>query len=193
MSTQPPLPLFRKEALEHSSQGSFLSYVILTTPIHFWASSMILMGFTTVGLSLSTIVEIPRNTELSGQIKKAQKKEGKLFAQLLAHANTVDAFHPGQEVQLKYDAFPFTTHGVVKGRVKAISNQPILMTIAGHLEKGAVPLYPLEVELKQQQISSKGKLSSLRPGMTLTATVVLERKSLFNWVLEPLIRGRQNG
>jgi membrane fusion protein len=186
MSTQPPLPLFRKEALEHAAQRSFLSHVILTTPIHFWASTMILMGFTAVGLCLSAIVEIPRNTELSGQIEKAQMKEGKLFAQLLAHANTVDTFHPDQEVQVKYDAFPFTTYGVFEGRVKAVSNQPVIMTIAAPLSEGAVPLYPLEVELKQQQISSKGKLFSLRPGMTLTATIVLERKTLFNWLLEPL-------
>jgi multidrug efflux pump subunit AcrA (membrane-fusion protein) len=193
MSTQSSLPLFRKEALEHGTQHSFLSHVILTTPIHFWASTTVLMGFTAVGLCLSAIVEIPRSTELPGRIETAQMKKGKLFAQLLAHANTLDTFHPGQKVQVKYDAFPFTTYGVFEGRVKAISSQPVLMTIAAPSSKGTVLLYPLEVELKQQQISSKGKLFSLRSGMTLTATIVLERKTLFNWLLEPLTGKRNDG
>lgn len=189
MSTQTPLPLFRKEALEHAAQRSFLSHVILTTPIHFWVSTIVLISFTAVGFCFSRIVEFPRKTELSGQIEAQQKSGNRVSVRLWADANTVDNFRLGQDVQVKYDAFPFPTYGVFEGRVKAIAKQPV--TVATPQFTSAVPLYPLEVELKQQQILTKGKLTPLRPGMTLTATIVLERKTLFNWLLEPLT-GKQN-
>lgn len=185
------LPLFRQEALEYSTQRSFLSHVILTTPVHLWVSTMTLLGFTAVGLCFSSMVKVPRSAELSGQIEVQPQKEGKVFARLWADANTVDNFRLAQDVQVKYDAFPFTTYGVFEGQVKAIATQPV--TVATPQFTSEVPLYPLEVELKQQQISTKGKLSPLRPGMTLTATVVLERRTLFNWLLEPLTRRQNNG
>jgi hypothetical protein len=190
-NSQDPLPLFRQEALEHATQRSFLSHVILTTPIQLWTSTMILIGFTALGLGLSTMIEIPRNTELSGQIEPLPKTTGKVFAQLWADANTVNTFHPGQNVHLKYDAFSFTTYGVFEGRVKAIASQPIMTK--DPQSKSIISFYPIAVELKQQHIPTKSKRFSLRPGMTLTATVVLERKTLFNWVLEPPIGGRNNG
>lgn len=191
MNSQNSLPLFRQEALEYTTQCSSLSHVVLTTPIQLWVSTIVLMGFTTLGLGLSTMIEIPRSTELSGQVEPQPKTTGKVFAQLWADANTVDTFHLGQNVHLKYDAFPFTTYGVFEGRVTAIASQPI--TTKDPQSKSIISFYPIAVELKQQQIPTKSKSFSLRPGMTLTATVVLERKTLFNWLLEPPIGGHNNG
>jgi membrane fusion protein len=182
-------PLFRQEALEHVSQRSFLSHVIVTTPIRFWASTTILLGFTTVGLYLSTLVQLPRTIELSGQIEANPAAE--ISAQLWADANTTTNLRSGQEVQVKYAAFPFQTYGVFTGRVKTIAQRPLAATTRPYSAKTFS--YPVEVELKQQHIAVANQLMPLRPGMTFTANILLERKTLFNWLLEPLTRGQKNG
>ncbi len=189
MSDPPSIPLYRQEALEHATQGSFLSHVILTTPIGFWVSTITLTGFTALGLCFASIVKIPRSAELLGQVEVQPQKKGKVFARLWADGNTVNTFRLAQDVQVKYDAFPFTTYGIFEGRVKSIAREPVAVAMPQFTS--TIPLYPLEVELKQQKISTKGKLLSLRPGMTLTATIVLERKTLLNWLVEPLT-GKQN-
>jgi hypothetical protein len=187
MDTHFSLPLFRQEALEHAGQRSFLSQIIVTTPIHFWVSTITLLGFTTVGLYLSTLVQLPRMMELSGQIA-AQPNPATVSAQLWADANTTTKLRPGQEVQVKYAAFPFQTYGVFAGRVKTVGSVE-----AAQQYPAQTFSYPVEVELKQQHIPVGSQITPLRPGMTLTASILLERKTLFDWLLEPLTGGKKNG
>lgn len=185
------LSLFRQEALEHAGQRSFLSHVIVTTPIRFWVSTTILLGFTTVGLYLSTLVQLPRTIELSGQIEAQPNPDAEVSAQLWADADTTTKLRPGQEVQVKYAAFPFQTYGVFTGRVRTLADRPAAVTTQQYSAKTLS--YPVEVELKQQRISVANQLMPLRPGMTLTANILLERKTLFNWLWEPLTGGQKNG
>jgi membrane fusion protein len=191
MDTQSPLPLFRQEAIEHATQRSFLSHVILTTPIRFWVSMMTLLGFTAVGLGLATRVELPRITALSGQVEAPSTKAAGVSAKLWADANITGTLRPGQEVQVKYDAFPFQTYGVFEGRVKSVAQEPV--TLPSPQSADGIPLYPVAVELKQQTIPTDSQMTPLRPGMTLTANIVLERKTLLNWLLQSLMRGDNNG
>jgi membrane fusion protein len=185
------LPLFRQKALEHAGQRSFLSRVIITTPIRFWVSTTTLLGFTIVGLYLSTLVQLPRTIELSGQIEVPPNPAAEVSAQLLTDADTIMKLRPGQEVQVKYVAFPFQTYGVFTGQVKTLADRPAAVTTQQYSAK--TPAYPVEVELKQQRISVANQLMPLRPGMTLTANILLERKTLFNWLWEPLTGGQKNG
>jgi Cation efflux system protein CusB domain 1 len=190
MDTHFSLPLFRQEALEHAGQRSFLSQVIITTPIHYWVSTITLLGFTTVGLYFSTLVQLPRMMELSGQIVAQPNLAAEVSAQLWADANTTTKLRPGQEVQVKYAAFPFQTYGVFTGRVKTIADRSIE---AAQQHPAQTFSYPVEVDLKQQHIPVGSQIMPLRPGMTLTANILLERKTLFDWLLEPLMEGKKNG
>ncbi len=192
------IPLFRQEALEHAGRRSFLSQVIVTTPIHFWVSTITLLGFTTVGLYLSTLVQLPRRLELAGQIA-AQPSPAAVSAQLWADADTMTKLRPGQEVQVKYAAFPFQTYGVFTGRVQAIADHEVSLKENRPIESKNQQYspqnlaYPVAVELQQPYISVGSQQIPLRPGMTLTANILLERKTLFNWLLESFTGGQKNG
>jgi multidrug efflux pump subunit AcrA (membrane-fusion protein) len=187
MKPENSLPLFREEALANATQPNFLSRVILSTPVSLWASTLTLFGFTAVGIGFAAIAQFPQIAELPGEIERQSKDPGSVSAQLLVDSNTVDRLHPGQEVQLKYEAFPFQTYGVFTGKVQAVSDRPIEAPASQTGE--SVPMYPVRVELAQQQISVAGTPKPLRSGMTLTANVVLERKTLLNWLLEPMLQG----
>jgi membrane fusion protein len=48
------------------------------------------------------------------------------------------------------------------------------------------PLYRVIVTLDRQAITAYGQLEALKPGMLLDADVLGERRTLIEWVLEPL-------
>jgi membrane fusion protein len=45
----------------------------------------------------------------------------------------------------------------------------------------------VEVALGEQEIRAYGNAVPLQPGMTLSADVVLEQRSLISWLLEPIL------
>ena len=54
------------------------------------------------------------------------------------------------------------------------------------------PVYRVRVRLDAQDVIAAGRLQALKPGMQLSASLVLEHRTLVEWVLEPLfgITGR---
>lgn len=48
------------------------------------------------------------------------------------------------------------------------------------------PLYRVRVRLERQSITTYGQAQPLKAGMALDASVLLERRKLYEWVLEPL-------
>lgn len=56
------------------------------------------------------------------------------------------------------------------------------------------PLYRIRLKLKQQSVLAYGKPVNLKPGMLLNASIILEHRRLYEWILEPLfsISGRSS-
>lgn len=84
------------------------------------------------------------------------------------------SLRPGQDVTLRYDAFPYQQHGVGRGVIVDVA------TSASVERPGAEPAYRVRVRLLDP-----GRLA-LRPDMTLSAAITLERRSLLDWLLGPL-------
>ncbi len=53
-------------------------------------------------------------------------------------------------------------------------------------------VYRVTVAIDHQTIEAYGKAVPLQAGMTLTADIILEKRSLIQWLLDPLLslRGR---
>jgi membrane fusion protein len=49
----------------------------------------------------------------------------------------------------------------------------------------------IDVELDQQAVTAYGKAWALAPGMRLSADIILEKRSLLDWLLDPLFAARQ--
>lgn len=112
----------------------------------------------------------------------------------------------GQRVVLKYDAFPYKTFGVKYGRVIAISAQPVTLPkedeqsmamVNPALAQSAQSAPPqskflVEVEPEDKTISAYGVDRPILIGSTLSADVIVERRRLIDWVLDPILamRGR---
>lgn len=92
----------------------------------------------------------------------------------------------GQPVNLRFDAFPYQKFGVQRAYIAAVSGSAVLP------QAGAPPLFRALATLERQHILAFGAAQPLRPGMAFSADIVVDRRSLFEWLLEPLfsIRGR---
>jgi len=98
---------------------------------------------------------------------------------------------PGTEVTLRFDAFPYERHGVVKGSVVHSSASTYTAAIPGasNDESREVPTYLVEVEPDFSAAHVSIRPDWLKDGMTVRGSLRLERLSLMEWLFLPVLKG----
>ena len=91
----------------------------------------------------------------------------------------------GQPVKLLYDAFPYERYGVHYATLRWIS--PASMTSAS---RG--PAFRAFAELDETAVGVAGDLRPVLPGMTGRAAVIVGRRSLASYAIEPLRQMRES-
>jgi len=122
-----------------------------------------------------------------------------LQAHLYAPSRTAGFIQPGQTVWMRYGAYPYQKFGLAQGQVQSISATPTAAQDLPNGQSAALqtaaqtqePLYRIQVQLKDQHISAYGENLPLKPGMTLEADVVQEKRAVWEWVFEPVLAARQ--
>lgn len=122
-----------------------------------------------------------------------------LQAQLFAPSRDIGFVKPGQSVKLRYEAFPYQKFGHAEGRVLGVSQSALspaelpswLVGVVGGSGTGAngarpEPVYRIDVALPSQTIAAFGEQRKLQAGMQLESDIILERRKIYEWVLEPL-------
>ncbi|WP_249179636.1 HlyD family secretion protein [Burkholderia dolosa] len=112
-----------------------------------------------------------------------------LEAQLMVPSRAIGFVRTGARVVLRYEAYPFQKFGQQFGRVTVVSRTALSpQEVANLTGRTNVPeqLYRVVVALDRQDIVAYGKHEALRPGMALEADVLIDRRRLIEWVLEPL-------
>ncbi len=115
-----------------------------------------------------------------------------LEAELLVPARAVGFVAPGQTVRLAYEAFPYQRFGLHGGKIRNVSRTLLRPAeIVGPVTIGD-PSYRVTVTLDRQNIAAFGREFPLGTDMTLKADIILDRRSLLDWLLDPLrsLRGR---
>lgn len=116
-----------------------------------------------------------------------------LLVQLLIPVRAVGFVKHGQRLDIRYDAFPYQKFGVYRGEISQVSETVLL---PGELLNAAVavrePVYRVTAQLAQPKVQAYGQDFPLKPGMTLSADVRLQERSLLQWLLEPIysLKGR---
>lgn len=122
----------------------------------------------------------------------------KLEAEMYVPSRAVGFIKPRMTALLRYQAFPYQKFGQHLARVREVATTSVrpeeLPTSAGAMPGAAQsePVYRVRLELDQQIIRAYGTAIPLRSGMLVDASIILERRKLYEWVLEPLfsISGR---
>ena len=95
---------------------------------------------------------------------------------------------PGQEVRLYYyDAFPYQRFGSFNRREFASVSRSVIdpRQLAAPIAVDE-PVYRIRVVPNSQAVAAFGERHPLQPGMSLTANVILDRRSFLAWLLTPL-------
>jgi membrane fusion protein len=116
----------------------------------------------------------------------------RLRAELYAPSRAVGFISVGENVLLRYEAFPYQKFGHYHGTVEAVSQTAVLPGVRATDAIGAEPVYQVVVALESQNVIAYGAPRELRAGMAVEADVLLETRRLYEWVLEPLysLRGK---
>lgn len=129
-----------------------------------------------------------------------------LEVHLYAPSRTVGFIEPGQRVYIRYQSFPYQKFGLHEGKIVAISATPfapnelqgnLAGTILSNVRRSVgasedEALYRIVVKLAEQNIMVYGKPQRIKPGMTLEADVVQEKRKIWEWMFEPLLTMRYN-
>lgn len=113
-----------------------------------------------------------------------------LYAELWVPSSAIAFVNVGTEVRLMYDAFPYQKFGVGRAKVIKIARSPTSPDELPVDLQGTESQYRLLAALDDQQMQAYGKALALMPGMRLKADLVLEKRSLLDWLLEPLQAAR---
>lgn len=117
-------------------------------------------------------------------------EDAELKAELFVASRAIGFVEAGQRVRLLYDAFPFQRFGAYWGRVESVSETVIAPAdLAGPMTLRE-PSYKIVVALERQTVDAFGRQVPLQPNMALTADIILEERSLLEWLFEPVLSAR---
>lgn len=109
-----------------------------------------------------------------------------LEAELYAPSRAAGFAKPGQIVQIRYQAYPFQKFGQFQGVIREVSHSPMTKDELPMGSNATEPLYRIRVRLQNQSVKTYGQQQPLKAGMALDASILLEQRKLYEWVLEPL-------
>jgi membrane fusion protein len=141
------------------------------------------------GIVTAILVEQGGHANVSAPLFSIVPVGANLEAHLYGPSRAVGFVHPGQHVLVRYQAYPYQKFGHYEGVVVSVSRSAVspgelTAPLAGIT--GVEPVYRITVRLMRQTVHAYGREITLQPGMQLEADIALERRRLYEWVLDPL-------
>ncbi|MES2299262.1 MAG: HlyD family type I secretion periplasmic adaptor subunit [Pseudomonadota bacterium] len=94
---------------------------------------------------------------------------------------------PGAPVHIKLDAFSFQQHGALDGKVRTISEDAFRRD-AANAGQGMDAYYVSRIGYGDARLRKMAPQSRLLPGMTLTAEIVVGKRTVISYLLWPLTK-----
>ncbi len=167
----------RSRLQQQMTAQEFTQHVVLKSPIAGQLASVEVREGGTVAANQLLATVTPRNPAM--------------IAEVYVPSRAVGFIRRGQPVRLSYDAFPPQKFGTFAGEIGRISDfilMPSEVPQTFHLREAT---FKVQIEIQAAAVTIDARNATLRPGMLLAAEIVLERRSLADWLLEPLrLRGR---
>lgn len=105
-----------------------------------------------------------------------------IIAETMINPSDISGVSMGQKVKIKLDAFPFQRHGHLEGTVSAVG--PDAVQSKGQTGQTA---YTARIEFDRKS-DSEALLNKLIPGMTLVAEVITDKRTVLEYIFDPLMK-----
>jgi len=113
-----------------------------------------------------------------------------LQAELLIPTRAAGFVRIGQPVRFLYDAFPYQNYGAYTGHISELAHTVLTKSDATGPIVPEEPAYKATALLDRPDVDANGRKEPLRAGMLLKAEIILDRRSLARWILDPLLNKR---
>lgn len=110
-----------------------------------------------------------------------------LEAEVQIGALDVGYVQPGADVHLKLSTFPFQRHGTLNGRVRTVSEDAFHNDPTAR-QWGLDTYYLSRIDLGESRLKRLPDQARLLPGMTVTAEIVVGKRSVISYMLWPLTK-----
>lgn len=119
-------------------------------------------------------------------------RDAELVAELLLPTRSAGFVKLKDEARLRFDAFPYQRFGFVTSEVSRIDKSLMISGEADIPIQLSEPIYKVQTRLSTQSISAYGEEFHLKPGMLFEADIILDKRSLLDWILDPIysLKGR---
>lgn len=119
--------------------------------------------------------------------------DARLEAEVQIDSGDVGYVKVGDEAHLKLDAYPFQRHGTLAARVNTISEDAFRRDSGGGASAGAAgggvdAYFMSRVGLGKSKLKRLPDQARLLPGMTLSAEIVVGKRSVISYLLWPLTK-----
>ena len=115
---------------------------------------------------------VPLNSELEAEVKIDSADIGYIKV--------------GDQAHIKLDAYPFQRHGGLTGELRTISEDAFRRE--SDPSSGMDAYYTSRIRLKTTRLRTMPEHARLLPGMTLSAEIVVGKRSVMSYMVWPLIR-----
>jgi membrane fusion protein len=109
---------------------------------------------------------------------------------LFVPTRAIGFVQPGQEVRILYEAFPYQQFGTYSGKVLKISQTILTKSDTFGPIELKEPVYKITAALDRPDIDAYGRRIPLQADMLVRADIILEKRSLIRWLLDPLLSVR---
>jgi membrane fusion protein len=113
-------------------------------------------------------------------------KDAELQAKLLVPSSSIGFIGIGDQVWMRYQAFPYQRFGSFNGQIVEIARTLMAPEDLDLPVEAKEPFYRVTVRLGAQQVKTAAMDFPLQAGMQLDASLSLERRRLIEWAIEPL-------
>ncbi|GGY96654.1 HlyD family secretion protein [Pseudoduganella plicata] len=131
---------------------------------------------------------------VAGQFLSNIIPEGSVLeAELYVPTRAAGFVRPGTDVLLRYDAFPYQKFGQFKGVVREVALAAVLTSelrgLGGEaqaISNKSEPVYLMRVRLERQSVATSSGELPIKPGMQLSASLIMEHRTLAAWAFGSL-------
>lgn len=116
--------------------------------------------------------------------------DAELEAEVQVDSGDIGYLKLGDPARIKLDAFPFQQHGTLPGQVRTLSEDAFRRETpaAAAAGPGADAYYLARVGLQQIRLKGMEARHRLLPGMTVTAEIVVGKRTVISYLLWPLTK-----
>ncbi|MDO7362148.1 HlyD family efflux transporter periplasmic adaptor subunit [Acinetobacter geminorum] len=144
------------------------------------------------GIATAVNAEIGQQILVNTPVVNIIPENAILEAHLYLPSQAIGFIKIGQNVKLRYRAFPYQKFGQATGHIFSISDTAMnARDIVNYGEFSSnfsenQAIYLVKVAIDQQSIKAYGIKHPLKVGMVFEADIMQENRKLYEWVLEPL-------